>query len=200
MQENQIRSSRFQGVDPLLARETSAIGLAWMLDGVRHIQNKTWVTATREANPDVPDVPMFDLELQGYSVVTPQDEGLDVGMEADADSRTVEDESGLDHRLSEILWQFWADTLNKGEEHNRAGEEVFQNLHLLDYWRDVYYKVAPQKELNIAFGNIFPNLQRTSKPADTQNYFQMQYFQQWSALCTEVDDRIIEAIRTELKK
>ncbi|KAK1217291.1 hypothetical protein PQX77_020083 [Marasmius sp. AFHP31] len=184
--------------------------------GARCIQNKTQVTATREVNPDVLDVPMFNLELQGFSVDTPQDEGLDVDMDADAGSRTAEEDGRLDSHILEILWQFWADALNKApnhagagetcylkllkEERPRVGEEVFQNAHLSDYWQDVYYKVAPQKELEVAFGNIFSNLQRTSKPANTQNYFQMQYFQRWSALCTEVDDQTIEAMWTELKK
>ncbi|KAJ8074343.1 hypothetical protein PM082_012656 [Marasmius tenuissimus] len=177
------------------------------------VQNKKRLTTARVTTGHDNDVPMFDLESQGFTVPPPP---IDEGSDIEADAGPVSTEVTIDQRLKEIFLQCLVDILNKapnpvrsndpsyltmGEgERMEAGEEVYRNLHLSDYWREIFYKVGTPKDFDEAFDGLFNNPRTSPKLEKAQNYWQMIYYQRWTKLCSEVDNETIEAMRGEIRK
>ncbi|KAJ8085322.1 hypothetical protein PM082_004118 [Marasmius tenuissimus] len=201
-----MQAIRFQYHDNVAARKDD--------DGpLMRVQNKTRSTKARTAQRGDDDVPMFDLESQGFAIPPPP---VDEGSDMEVDTEPISNEPTIDQRLKEIFLQCLVDILNKApnpvratdpsylkigkNERMRAGEEVYTDLHLSNYWRQLFYKVGSTNDFQEAFDQLFNNPRASPKKSNAQNYWQTIYYQRWVRLCAEVDDETIEAMRRELRK
>ncbi|KAK1219139.1 hypothetical protein PQX77_018150 [Marasmius sp. AFHP31] len=181
------------------------------------IPNKTRSTTIRTKTADTLNESLFSLEAQGLSLPPPPvDEGSDIEMDEDVEEQRPRESQTLDGRLSEVWRQCLVDFLTKApnrlssQDHGylrltrdqqlNAGKEVFQNLRLSDCWEEVYYKVGSTKDFDLAFGHLFPNTRVAPKSKNAQNYHQMLYYRQWSMLCKEASDEMVDAMKKELRK